>query len=163
MDNGNGGPGNRVAQDFERSMSEAPQFNPEVLPIPENEEKDPGNNGEVAGNNPNANAGFYIDPSMLGASAVQAAHFGGETPGLGEIVTENAVGMKNLSEEQVIGTDVDISKFQKNGVSKELEQRLDDIKKEVNLYQQSIDFMLEAKKSLSASFADRKYLAGGQK
>ena len=43
MDNGNGGPGNRVAQNFERSMSEAPQFNPEVLPVPENEEKDPGN------------------------------------------------------------------------------------------------------------------------
>ena len=163
MDNGNGGPGNRVAQDFERSMSEAPQFNPEVLPIPENEEKDPGNIGERAGNNPNANAGFYIDPSMLGASVVQAAHFGGEVPGLGEIVTENTVGMKNLSEDQITGTDVDISKFQKNGVSKELEQRLDDIKKEPNLYQQSIDFMLEAKKSLSSSFADRKYLTGGQK
>jgi hypothetical protein len=48
-------------------------------------------------------------------------------------------------------------------VSKELEQKLDNLKKEPNLYKQSVDFMLEAKKSLSSSFADRKYLVGGQK
>ena len=162
MDNGNGGPGNRVAQNFERSMSEAPQFNPEVLPVPENEEKDPGNNGEAFNDNPNAGTGIYIDSSMLGASTVQAAHLEGE-PQLGEVVTENNVGMKSLSESQVSGTDIDISKFQKNGVSKELEQRLDDLKKEPNLYKQSVDFMLEAKKALASSFADRNYLLGGKK
>lgn len=163
MDNGNGGPGNRVAQNFERSMSEAPNFNPEILPIPEDKENDPGNNGEVAGNNPNANNGIYIDPSMLGASTVQAAHLEVNEPGLGDVVTESEVGMKGLSGAQIAGTDIDISKFQKNGVSRELEQRLDNLKKEPNLYKQSVDFMLEAKKSLSSSFADRKYLTGGQK
>ena len=71
--------------------------------------------------------------------------------------------MKSLTESQVAGTDIDVSKFQKNGVSKELENRLDDLKKEPNLYKQSVTFMTEAKKSLSASFADRKYLTGGNK
>ncbi len=139
------------AQNFERSMAEAPQFNPENLPVPEKKETE-------------QNAGIYIDPSMLGASTVQAAHLEQPlNPELGEVVTENTVGMKGLTEEQISGTDVDISRFQKNGVSKELEQKLDNLKKEPNLYKQSVDFMLEAKKSLSSSFADRKYLVGGQK
>jgi hypothetical protein len=164
MDNGNVGPGNRTAQNFERSMSEAPQFNPEILPTPDDKENDPGNSGEVAGNNPNANSGLYIDPSMLGASTVQAIQFEQPVnPALGEVVDDGVVGPKRLNEEQISGTDVDISKFQKNGVSKELEEKLDNLKKEPNLYKQSIDFMLEAKKSLSSSFADRGYLAGGDK
>lgn len=161
MDNGNGGPGNRVAQDFERSMAEAPKFDPEKLPVPEQQEDDPGINSEI-GKNPNA--GMYIDPSMLGNMTVNAAGFDDQlNPALGEVVSEGEVGMKSLTEEQIIGTDIDISKFEKNGVSKELENKLDDLKKEPNLYKQSIDFMLEAKKSLSASFADRKYLLGGDK
>lgn len=151
MDNGNGGPGNRVAQNFERSMAEAPQFDPETLPVPEKKETE-------------QNTGIYIDPSMLGASTVQAAHLEQPiNPELGEVVTENEVGMKSLSEAQISGTDIDMSKFQKNGVSKELETKLDNLKKESNLYKQSVEFMLEAKKSLSSSFTDRKYLAGGNK
>ena len=152
MDNGNGGPGNMNASNFERSMAEAPKFDPEALPTPENKETE-------------QNPGIYIDPTMLGSMTVNAAGFNDQklNPALGEVVSEGEVGMKSLTEAQVIGTDVDISKFQKNGVSKELEEKLDNLKKEPNLYKQSIDFMLEAKKSLSASFADRKYLMGGKK
>ena len=150
MNNGNGGPGNMNAANFERGMAEAPKFDPENLPTPESKE------GEL-------NPGFYIDPTMLGNMTVNAAGFEQLNPELGEVVTEGEVGMKKLTEDQIIGTDVDISKFQKNGVSKELEDKLDNLKKEPNLYKQSVDFMLEAKKSLSASFADRKYLSGGNK
>lgn len=151
MDNGNGGPGNMNAANFERSMAEAPNFDPEDLPTPENREGEP-------------NAGIYIDPAMLGNMTVNAADFEKQPEAaLGEVVSEGAVGMKALTEAQVIGTDVDISRFQKNGVSRELETKLDALKKEPNLYKQSVDFMLEAKKSLSSSFADRKYLAGGDK
>lgn len=152
MDNGNGGPGNVNASNFERSMAEAPTFDPEALPTPETKETE-------------QNPGIYIDPTMLGNMTVNATGFNNEqlNPALGEVVSEGEVGMKSLSEDQVIGTDVDISKFQKNGVSKELEAKLDNLKKEPNLYKQSVDFMLEAKKSLSASFADRKYLLGGDK
>ena len=150
MNNGNGGPGNMNAVNFERGMAEAPKFDPENLPTPESKEGEP-------------NPGFYIDPTMLGNMTVNAAGFEQLNPELGEVVTEGEAGMKKLTEDQVIGTDVDISKFQKNGVSKELEDKLDNLKKEPNLYKQSVDFMLEAKKSLSASFADRKYLSGGNK
>lgn len=164
MDNGNGGPGNMNRADFERSMAEAPNFEPEKLPIPEQKENDPGINPEAL-SNPNTKTGMYIDPSMLGNMTVNAARLGEQqlNPAIGEVVSEGEAGMKKLTEEQVIGTDVDISKFQKNGVSKELEEKLDTLKKEPNLYKQSVDFMLEAKKSLSASFADRKYLTGGSK
>lgn len=150
------------AGNFERSMAEAPNFDPEKLPIPEQKENDPGFNTEV-GNNPNANTGMYIDPSMLGNMTVNATQFGELNPALGEVVSEGEVGMKQLTEDQVIGTDVDISKFQKDGVSPEMEKKLDELKKEPNLYKQSVTFMTEAKKSLSASFADRKYLTGGNK
>ena len=157
------GPGNRSTGDFERSMNEAPQFDPERLPIPEEKEADPGRATE------NLESGIaqtgIIDPSMLGASTMNATNLS-ETelkPALGEVVSEGGTGMRALTEDQIIGTDIDISKFQKNGVSKELENRLDEIKKEPNLYQQSVDFMLESKKSLSASFADRGYLSGGSK
>lgn len=151
MDKGNGGPGNMNAANFERSMAEAPQFDPESLPTPENREGEP-------------NPGIYIDPTMLGNMTVNAAGFNDQVnPALGEVVSEGEVGMKTLTEDQIVGTDIDISKFQKNGVSKELEEKLDNLKKEPNLYKQSVDFMLEAKKSLSSSFADRKYLAGGMK
>ena len=65
MDNGNVGRGNNLAQNFERSMTEAPQFNPEILPVPEDKEKDRGNQLEDVGNNPNANNNaMYLDPSM---------------------------------------------------------------------------------------------------
>lgn len=161
MDNGNGGPGNRVAQDFERSMAEAPKFNPEALPIPEDKEKDLGIGGESVGNNANVNDGIYIDPSMLGASTVHATHLE-TTPELGEVVTESTVGMKKLSEEQITGTDLDISKFQKNGVSKEQEHKLDELKKVADLYEQSIGLAFERKKALATSFADRRYLMGGE-
>lgn len=162
MNNGNGGPGNMNAGSFERSMAEAPNFDPEKLPIPEQKESDPGFNTE-ARKNPNANTGMYIDPSMLGNMTVNATQFGELNPALGEVVSDGEVGMKKLTEEQVIGTDVDISKFQKDGVSAEMEKKLDELKKEPNLYKQSVTFMTEAKKSLSASFADRKYLTGGNK
>ena len=160
MDNGNVGPGNMNARNFERSMAEAPHFDPERLPTPEDKEKDPGNAAEMGQDN--MNGGVYLDPSMLGASTVNAIQYEDQAnPGIGEIVTETEAGMKSLSDEQVLGTDIDVSKFQKNGVSKEMEQRLDEIKKEKNLYRQSVDFMVESKKSLSASFADRGYLRGG--
>ena len=108
MDNGNGGPGNRVAQDFERSMTEAPKFNPEQLPVPEDKESDPGIRAEEVGNNLNAvNDKIYIDPSMLGASTVQAMQMGEKLdPALGEIVDEGQAGMKSLTEDQIIGTDI---------------------------------------------------------
>ena len=61
------------------------------------------------------------------------------------------------------GTDVDISKFDKDGVTPELEKKLDALKEVSDLYKQSVGFMMEAKKSLSSSFADRAYLAGGKK
>ena len=161
MDNGNVGRGNLNAPDFERSMAEAPRFNPENLPVPEQMEADQ-NSGEV-GINPNE-AGLYLDPSLLGASTMNAVTYGEQAnSALGEVVDEGQVGMKSLTESQVAGTDIDVSKFQKNGVSKELENRLDDLKKEPNLYKQSVGFMMEAKKSLSASFADRQYLLGGNK
>ncbi len=165
MDNGNVGPGNVNAGNFARSMTEAPNFNPEVLPVPEQKESDPGQNSENVGINPNASqGGMYLDPSLLGASTVNAVGYDNNlNPALGEVVNEGDAGMKSLSEDQVIGTDVDISKFQKNGVSKELEDKLDNLKNEPNLYKQSVDFMMEAKKSLSSSFADRKYLLGGDK
>lgn len=150
------GPGNVNAQNFERSMAEAPHFNPEALPTPEEKEADPGVN-------PNA-GNMYLDPSMLGASTVNATQFEEHAaPGLGEVVSEETATMKALSEDQVLGTDIDVSKFQKNGVTKEMEQRLDRIKKEKNLNLQAREFVKESKKSLSSSFADRNYLAGGKK
>lgn len=156
------GPGNMNAQNFERSMSEAPQFNPEVLPTPDDKEKDSGGGAEAVGDN--MNGGIYLDPSMLGASTMNAAQFGEQAnSGLGEVVSEDVTGVKTLSSDEVIGTDIDVSKFEKNGVSKEMEQRLDEIKKEKNLYRQSVDFMTESKKSLAASFSDRNYLTGGDK
>ncbi len=160
MDNGNVGRGNTDAYNFERSMAEAPNFNPENLPTPDQLEADP-TSGEI-GVNPNE-AGVYLDPSLLGASTMNAVKYDNLNPALGEVVDEGQVGMKSLTEEQIIGTDVNASKFQKNGVSKELEVKLDSLKKEPNLYKKSVDFMMEAKKSLSVSFADRQYLLGGDK
>ena len=162
MNNGNGGPGNMNAGNFERSMAEAPNFDPEKLPIPEQKENDPGFNTESE-NNPNANTGMYIDPSMLGNMTVNATQFGELNPTLGEVVSEGEVGMKQLTEAQVVGTDINISKFDKDGVTPELEKKLDALKEVPDLYKQSVGFMMEAKKSLSSSFADRAYLAGGKK
>ena len=149
------------AGNFERSMAEAPNFDPEKLPIPEQKENDPGFNTE-AENNPNANTGMYIDPSMLGNMTVNATQFGELNPALGEVVSEGEVGMKQLTEAQVVGTDINISKFNKDGITPELEERLKKIKR-LDPRRQSIEFMMEAKKSLSSSFADRAYLAGGKK
>ena len=164
MDNGNGGPGNHTGENFERSMTEAPQFTPEMLPTPEDKESDPGLKVENPIDNMNRGDGIYIDSSMLGGATMEAMQYGDQLqPGLGEVVSEENGKMKKLTEEQVIGTDIDISKFEKNGVSRELENRLDTLKQETNLYKQSVDFMMEAKKSLSASFSDRKYLTGGEK
>ena len=101
MDNGNGGPGNRIGENFERSMAEAPKFDSEVLPTPESKETE---------NNP----GVYIDPSMLGNMTVNAAGFNEQIkPALGEVVSESEAGMKALTEAQVIGTDVDIRSFKR--------------------------------------------------
>ena len=155
------GPGNMNAGNFERSMAEAPHFDPEKLPTPEDKEKDPGIAAEIGQDN--TNGGMYLDPSMLGASTMKATQY--EAPaeaGMGEIVSGEAVGMRTLSEEQVLGTDIDISKFQKNGVSKEMEQKLDKIKREKNLYRQAVELALLSKESLASSFADRSYLKGGQ-
>ena len=152
------------AGNFERSMAEAPNFDPERLPTPDQKENDPGFNTEV-GNNPNAGVGMYIDPSMLGNMAVNASqyHESELNPAIGEVVSEGEVGMKKLTDEQIIGTDINISKFNKDGVTPELEKKLDDLKNEPNLYEQSVQFMMEAKKSLSSSFADRAYLTGGKR
>ena len=152
------GPGNVSNQNFERSMSEAPVFNPEILPTPDQKEEDPGRGSESVGDNLNTNNGVYIDSSLLGSSTVNATTFDTKKPELGEVVDEGAVGMKGLSDEQVIGTDINVSKFHKNGVSRELAARLDELKNEPNLYKQSVGFMMEAKKSLSSSFDDRRYL-----
>lgn len=166
MNNGNVGPGNNLAQNFERSMTEAPQFNPEFLPEPEDKEKDPGDNLESVGNNPNANNGLtYIDPMMLGASTINAAGLDEKVrvAALGEVVDEAPAGMKKLTEDQIIGTDINTSKFAKDGVSNELAKKLDANKKEPNLYRQMLNFVEQSKKSLAESFVDRKYLDGGKK
>lgn len=166
MDNGNVGRGNNLAQNFERSMTEAPQFNPEILPVPEDKEKDRGNQLEDVGNNPNANNNaMYLDPSMLGASAINAARFGenGKNPALGEVIDEDSIGMRALTEDQITGADIEISKFSKDGISNELAKKLDENKKVTNLYRQTLNFIEQSKRSLSESFADRRYLSGDEK
>ncbi len=161
MDYGNVGPGNRIAQDFER-LSEEQDFNPDKTPerIDQNEQ-DPAVNSENIEDNLNRDEESYDDSGKLGTVAVRATEFGGETGGLGKIVSEGPAGMKELTESQIIGTDIDISKFDKNGVSKELADRLDNLKKEPDLHKQSVEFVLESKKSLASSFSDRGYLASG--
>lgn len=166
MDNGNVGRGNNLAQNFERSMTEAPQFNPEILPVPEDKEKDRGNQLEDVGNNPNANNNaMYLDPSMLGASAINAARFGEneKNPALGEVIDEDSIGMRALTEDQITGADIEISKFSKDGISNELAKKLDENKKVTNLYRQTLNFIEQSKRSLSESFADRRYLSGDEK
>lgn len=154
MDYGNAGPGNRIAQGFER-LSEEQAFNPERLEDPNQKEQDPAMNLEGF-NDSSENGAAYTNPGMLGGATVQAVQFGGQTAPLGQIVNEGVAGMKTLTEEQVIGTD--ISKFEKNGVSKEMEEELDKLKTERNLYQQAVKLAILSKKSLSSSFADRSYL-----
>ena len=146
MNNGNGGPGNIAAQGFENISAEAPDFNPNVLPTPDKKEDDPSKQLEAVGNNMNQMQSPYLDPSMLGNATVQAAQFGNEQAPVqvGQVVSEGPVGMTTLSEEQILGTDVDISKFQKDGVTKELEEKLDNLKKERNLHKQAVDFMMES-------------------
>ena len=165
MDNGNGGggPANRISQGFENLSNEV-DFNPERLAVPDMKEQDPGVSQEAVGNNPNENGGAYLDPSMLGTATVTAMQYGGElNPALGQVVSEGEVGMKTLSKDQVLATETGISKFQKNGVTREQEQRLDNLKKEKNLYRQSIEFAKVQKQALSSSFSDRAYLMGGIK
>ena len=164
MDNGNGGPANRIAQGFEH-ISDSVDFNPERLQDPNQKEQDPGVNQETVGNNPNQDAGAYLDPSMLGTATVQAMQYGGQelNPALGQVVSEGETGMKALTEDQVLATETGVMRFQKNGVTKEQEEKLDNLKKEKNLYRQSGDFIKISKLSLSSSFADRAYLTGGNK
>ena len=76
---------------------------------------------------------------------------------------EAPAGMKALTEDQIIGTDINTSKFAKDGVSNELAKKLDANKKEPNLYRQMLNFVEQSKKSLAESFVDRKYLDGGKK
>lgn len=164
MDNGNGGPANRIAQGFEH-ISESVDFNPERLQDPNRKEQDPGTNQEKVGNNPNQNNDAYLDPSMLGTATVQAMQYGNQelNPALGQVISEGEAGMKTLTEDQVLATETGTMRFQKNGVTSEQEQRLDNLKKEPNLYRQSVDFIKISKQSLSSSFADRAYLSGGAK
>lgn len=164
MNNGNGGPANRIAQGFE-NISDSVDFNPERLQDPNQKEQDPGVNQELVGNNPNQNGGAYLDPSMLGTATVQAMQYGNQelNPALGQVVSEGETGMKSLSEDQILATETGVMKFQKNGVTKEQEEKLDNLKKEPNLYRQSVDFIKISKQSLSSSFADRAYLTGGGK
>lgn len=166
MDCGNAGPGNVNANNFERLGTEAPAFNLNILPTPDQKEQDPGQKQESVGNNTNRDNAPYIDPALIGDATIKATAIGNvpiEKAKIGEVVSEGAAGLKTLSEDQTLGTDLNSSKFDKNGVSKAQEDRLDWIKKEPNLYKQNIDFMLESKKALSASFADRGYLAGDEK
>jgi len=145
MDNGNGGPANRIAQGFE-NISDSVDFNPERL------------------QNPNQKEQVYLDPSMLGTATVEATQYGGElNPALGQVVSEGEVGMKSLSEDQILATETGVMKFEKNGVTKEQEERLDNLKKEPNLYRQSVEFIKTSKQALSSSFSDRAYLAGETK
>ena len=163
MNYGNVGPANMNAQGFEQ-LSDMDQFNPNVLPTPDKKENDPAQASEMVGNNMNQmNQMPYIDPAMIGNATVQATQYQEVNPAIGQIVSNGAVGMKSLSEEQIIGTDLNASRFQKDGVSKELEEKLDNLKREPNLYRQSVGFMTESKKALSSSFADRGYLAGGKR
>ncbi len=166
MDNGNGGPANRINPGFER-LAETTEFNvesksPEILPTPDDQqEKDPYAGLENISDDLNGAPGV-IDPTMLGGLSLQADQLGEKKePGLGEIVDEKSPDLTGLSEEKVLGTD--ISKFQKNGVTKEMEARLDGLKKEDDLYKLSVDFMKASKESLGTSFADRNYLLGGGK
>jgi|GEM_PF-6849147 len=145
MDNGNGGPANRIAQGFE-NISDSVDFSPERL------------------QNPNQKEQVYLDPSMLGTATVEAVQYGGElNPALGQVVSEGEVGMKSLSEDQILATETGVMKFEKNGVTKEQEERLDNLKKEPNLYRQSVEFIKTSKQALSSSFSDRAYLAGETK
>lgn len=163
MDNRNGGPANRVAQGFEH-ISDSVDFNPERLPEPNQQEQDPGVSQESVGNNPNE-TGASLDPSMLGTATVQAMQYGNQelNPALGQVVSEGETGLKSLSENEILATETGVMRFQKNGVTKEQEQRLDNLKKEPNLYRQNLEFMKASKQALSSSFADRAYLAGGEK
>ena len=162
MDNGNGGPANRIAQGFE-TISDQVDFNPERLQDPNQKEQDSRINKDVL-NNPNEE-NTHLDPSMLGTATVQATQFGNQelNPALGQVVSEGEAGMKNLTENEVLATETGVMKFQKNGVTKEQEQRLDTLKKEPNLFRQNVEFIKASKQSLSSSFADRAYLAGGDK
>jgi hypothetical protein len=131
------------------------------LPIPDKKENDPGNHAESEGD-PNANTGVFLDPSMLGNTAINASMYGETaTPALGEVVDEGVAGMKALTEEQVIGTDINISKLQKNGVTREQEDKLDAIKAIPDLHRRQVEENLESKRALSTSFDNRKELGRG--
>ena len=163
MDNANGGPANRIPQGFE-NLSDQVDFTPERLQDPNQKEQDPGVSQESVGNNPNQNQNAYLDPSMLGTATVQAMQYGNElNPALGQVVSEGEVGMKALSEDQILATETGTMKFQKNGVTKEQEEKLDNLKKEPNLYRQNVEFIKTSKQALSSSFADRAYLTGENK
>jgi hypothetical protein len=164
MDNGNGGPGNRVAQNFEQSMSEAPVFNPEMLPTPDDKENDPGLGREAAQDNLNlTNDNPLIDPTLLGASAVQAMQYGAVDAGVGEVVDEGEIGRKALTEEQIQGGANTLMFQEKGGVSKETEERLDNLKKKSDLYEMSVSLIEEQKKALATNFQDRRGLMEGRK
>ena len=163
MNNGNGGPANRIAQGFE-NISESVDFNPERLQDPNQKEQDPETNQERVGNNPNTDEEAYLDPSILGTAAVAAAQYGRElNPALGQVVSEGENGMKALSRDQILATEAGVMKFEKNGVTKEQEEKLDNLKREPNLYRQSVEFIKISKQALSSSFSDRAYLAGEAK
>ncbi len=153
MDNGNVGPGNMNANNFERSMSEAPQFNPEYLRDEEQKEAEPGDFETPS--DPNADNFAYLDPFMLGNTTVKTMGLDSDPVGIGEVVSEGEAGVKTLTKDQVTGTDIDVSVLRKNGVSNELAARLDDLKKEKDLRKQSVGLMIESKKARYASFPDR--------
>ncbi len=120
--------------------------------------------GELAETSSENVKDIYVDPRLLGGSAVFASEVteGEKKPGLGEIVD---IG-KDVTTTVEVPKDEkrnNFSKLQKNGVSKLLKQRLDEIKQIKNLRQQSIDFMMESKKSLGESFADREYFVNNEK
>ena len=152
MDNGNGGPGNYVAQNFEGAMSEAPKFNPEQLPTPEDREKGGMENGSE-------NVISLVDPSLLGASALEAMNhnnFGSsENAGVGEIVDEGVntrLSTEGEGSRKIIGA---IFNPNGNGVTEEAGKEIDKIKTERDLFRQA-EKLIELKE-----YAERSY-GGGQ-
>jgi chaperonin cofactor prefoldin len=52
---------------------------------------------------------------------------------------------------------------EKGGVSKETEERLDNLKKKSDLYEMSVSLIEEQKKALATNFQDRRGLMEGRK
>lgn len=169
MDNGNGGPANRINPGFEH-LAETTEFNvenksPEILPTPDDQqEKDPYAGLEGISDSLNGAPAGVIDPAMLGNLSLQASqNEEKKEPGLGEIVNETQQSLTEPIEEKMLGTDLNSSKFRNNGVTKELAKRLEKIEEGDDFYKMSIELNKASKESLGMSFPDRSHFIGGNK